>query len=62
MEYVLGIIVEAVKRSAGTDTFATHLLLFAVSVAGAGLYVFISATALWPVVLAVLVIIRKFEA
>lgn len=73
MEYIVGIvvalIVQAVKKYGKGDSFTTHLVLFTVSVIGAGLFVWASAQDFWPIVLKILVaaaafhnlVIRKFE-
>lgn len=74
MEYLLGVavslIVEAVKKWINDDTFTTHVVLFALAMAGGGLYVWASAQDFWPTVMQVLVVaaafhnlvLRKFEA
>lgn len=74
MEYLLGVavslVVEAVKKFVKDDPFTTHVVLFAVSVLGAGLYVFFSTQDFWPVIVQVLVsaaafhnlVLRRFQS
>lgn len=73
MEYILGIIVslivEGVKKYVKADSFTTHAVLFLLAIVGAGIFVFLSSTDFWPVILKVLtsaaafhnLVIRKFE-
>lgn len=74
MEYISGIvvslIVEGVKKHTKADSFTTHLILFVAAIVGAGVFVWLSSTEFWPVILKVLtsaaafhnLVIRKFES
>lgn len=65
MEYLLGIavalIVEAIKKFVKNDPFTTHLVLFVVSIAGAGLYVWASSQDFWPAVIGIAVVAAAFH-
>jgi hypothetical protein len=74
MEYVLGVlislIIQGLKKLGDVGTFETYLVLVAVSVAGAGVYVFLSAQSFWPIIVQIItvaaafhnLILRRFES
>jgi len=73
MEYILGVVasvlIQAIKKYFGTDTFATHLVVLVSCFGFAASWVLLKDTAFWATFLQVLVtagavhtfIIRKFE-
>lgn len=66
MEYAIGIvvslIVEALKRYAGTDSLMTHLMLAAIALVGSSLYVWLSAdTMLWQSFVQVVLVASTFH-
>lgn len=73
MEYLLGVIVSLVvqgaKKWGKTDSIITQLILLALAILGAGIYVYLYQTSLWPTFLNVGIaaaafhnlILRKFE-
>ena len=66
MEYLLGVVVslvvEGVKKYAGTSTLGTHLALLFVSLLGAFLWVYFQTFAdLWPTLLTVLTVAAAFH-
>jgi hypothetical protein len=52
MEYIIGIVVSLLaqwlKNSAKTNTAGTYLIVLALSVIAAGIYVFFKDTSIWP--------------
>lgn len=57
---VVSLIVEGVKRYFGTDEYKTLMVLFVVSLLGAGVYTYLVAAGYWQTVLGVLITASAF--
>ena len=65
MEYVIGVavslVVEALKRYFGVNALGTYVAIACVSVFGAGIYVLLSSSPFWPVIVQVIVTAGAFH-
>lgn len=74
MEYIIAagvaLAVQWLKKKMGTNVLGTYVIVLAVSLGAAGVYVYLEGTPLWPVFVQVLTvagafyafIIRRFES
>lgn len=66
MEFIFGIaaglLIQALKKVLGTNTFGTYVVVLGVSLAGAAVYVLFKDTAIWPVVIQIATVAGAFYA
>jgi hypothetical protein len=66
MEFIIGagvsLAVQWLKKALGTNVLGTYIVVFALSLFAASVYVYIQDTALWPILVQVLTVAGAFYA